>query len=97
MPKHLLLRIHPGDYTLLALLALANLVSLIRWPHVGAPLTPIALALIGLLQAQAVATCEMHLPAVMSVRGVMKALTNGESVSVDGNRGTVKRNAEPPA
>jgi hypothetical protein len=48
MLKHLVLKIHPGDRTLLALLALANLVCLIRWPVAGAPLTPIALVLLGL-------------------------------------------------
>ncbi|HEX3601010.1 MAG TPA: phosphatase PAP2 family protein [Lacipirellulaceae bacterium] len=48
MLKHLFIRIHPGDRTLLALLTLANLVCLIRLPVVGGPLIPIALALLGL-------------------------------------------------
>jgi hypothetical protein len=54
--KQLLLRVHPGDRTLLALLALANLVALIRWPAVGAPLTPIALALVAMLVGLVVST-----------------------------------------
>lgn len=56
MPKGLLVRIHPGDQTLLALLSLAALVCVTRWPVVGAPLTPIALAIIGLLLGLIVAT-----------------------------------------
>jgi hypothetical protein len=56
MLKHGFVRVHPGDRTLLALLALSNLVCLIRWPAVGAPLTPIALALIGLFVGAVVVT-----------------------------------------
>jgi phosphoenolpyruvate synthase/pyruvate phosphate dikinase len=46
----------------------------------------------GPLSHGAVTAREMQLPAVMSVRGVMKILTNGETVTVDGNHGTIKRN-----
>jgi pyruvate,water dikinase len=49
----------------------------------------------GPLSHGAVTAREMQLPAVMSVRGVMKILTNGESVTVDGYHGTVKRNTSP--
>jgi phosphoenolpyruvate synthase/pyruvate phosphate dikinase len=45
----------------------------------------------GPLSHGAVTAREMRLPAVMSVRGVMRLLTNGESVTVDGNQGTIKR------
>ena len=48
---------HPGDRTLLGLLTLAVLVCLIRWPVVGAPLTPIALSVMGLLAGLVVAVC----------------------------------------
>jgi pyruvate,water dikinase len=45
----------------------------------------------GPLSHGAVTAREMQLPAVMSVRGVMALLTNGEIVTVDGNQGTVRR------
>jgi phosphoenolpyruvate synthase/pyruvate phosphate dikinase len=43
----------------------------------------------GPLSHGAVTAREMRLPAVMSVRGVMTRLKNEDSVTVDGNRGTV--------
>jgi pyruvate,water dikinase len=46
----------------------------------------------GPLSHGAVTAREMQLPAVMSVRGVMSTLTNGDSVTVDGNQGIVRRN-----
>jgi hypothetical protein len=61
MLKHFLVRLHPGDRTLLALLALANLVCLVRWRAVGAPLTPIALAVIALFVGQIIATVVLTL------------------------------------
>jgi hypothetical protein len=41
--------IHPGDLTILALLALAALVALVRWPWVGAELTPLVFVHVALL------------------------------------------------
>jgi hypothetical protein len=49
-------RIHPGDRALRALLSLAVLVCLVRWPVVGRPLTPIALAIIALFLGLVVAS-----------------------------------------
>jgi pyruvate,water dikinase len=46
----------------------------------------------GPLSHGAVTAREMRLPAVMSVRGVMALLKSGESVTIDGNQGTVMRN-----
>ena len=43
----------------------------------------------GPLSHGAVTAREMKLPAVMSVRNVMKLLKNGQKVSVDGNNGKV--------
>jgi hypothetical protein len=51
------MRVHPGDRTLLALLTLAVVVCMVRWPVVGATLMPIALAILGLWIGLAVATC----------------------------------------
>jgi hypothetical protein len=48
--------LHPGDQTLLVLLTLSIVVCVIRWPVVGAPLTPIAAALIGLFVGLIVVT-----------------------------------------
>jgi pyruvate,water dikinase len=45
----------------------------------------------GPLSHGAVTAREMRLPAVMAVRGVMRALVNGDRVRVDGTRGTVVR------
>lgn len=45
----------------------------------------------GPLSHGAVTAREMRLPAVMSVRGVMQQLANGEIVTVDGNQGVVRR------
>jgi rifampicin phosphotransferase len=45
----------------------------------------------GPLSHGAVTAREMRLPAVMSVRNVMKQLTNGEIVTVDGGQGIVRR------
>ena len=56
MLRYFFARVHPGDRTLLALLALSIFVCVIRWPAVGVPLTPIALALIGLFAGLVVAT-----------------------------------------
>lgn len=64
MLKQLLLRVYPGDRTLLALLALANIVCWVRWPSVGAALTPIALSLLALL---------------LGVFGITVVLTNWEN------------------
>ena len=51
----------------------------------------------GPLSHGAVTAREMQLPAVMSVRGVMKILSNGETVTVDGNQGIVKRANNAPS
>jgi rifampicin phosphotransferase len=45
----------------------------------------------GPLSHGAVTAREMSKPAVMAVRGIMQALTNGQVVEVDGSRGTVRR------
>lgn len=55
MPSCYLLRIHPGDWILVALLILANIVCIGRWPAVGATLTLIVVALFALLIAEVVA------------------------------------------
>jgi pyruvate,water dikinase len=44
----------------------------------------------GPLSHGAVTAREMHLPAVMAVRGCMTRLRDGQSVSVDGSRGVVR-------
>jgi PAP2 superfamily len=49
------LRIHPGDRILFALLVLANVVCIARWPAVGSALTFISLALLGLLIVEVIA------------------------------------------
>jgi pyruvate,water dikinase len=51
----------------------------------------------GPLSHGAVTAREMRLPAVMSVRSVMTQLTSGDTVSVDGNQGTVRRASQPAA
>jgi hypothetical protein len=56
MLKRLFRRLHPGDQTLLVLLTLSIVVCVVRWPVVGAPLTPIAAALIGLFVGLVVVT-----------------------------------------
>jgi hypothetical protein len=48
------LAVHPGDRTILALLVLSALVALVRWPAVGATLTPLVAVQIGLLLGFAV-------------------------------------------
>jgi pyruvate,water dikinase len=64
------------------------------------PLFYSALALItesgGPLSHGAVTAREMRLPAVMSVRGVMSRLRNGQLVTVDGTQGTVHLEASEP-
>jgi hypothetical protein len=53
--NRLRLAVHPADRTILALLALAALVALVRWPARGARLTGLVAAQVGLLLGFAVA------------------------------------------